>query len=152
MTPSPENALRSYLFQNYNASSRPVSNVQDIVKAYIGITLSQILSLDETTQVLYTIGWINMLWTDQSLRWNASQFNGVSSILVDYDKVWRPDLAIYNTADELFSDSFLKPSKIRVYDSGHVFFTPGGVFSTSCPMDVEFYPYDKQECEIKVSD
>ncbi len=152
MVYNPEYRLLNHLFQNYSTNARPVSNVQDVVTVYAGISLSQILSLDETTQVLYTIGWINMLWIDQSLKWNASQFDGVSSILVDYDKAWRPDLAIYNTADELFPDSYLKPSKLRVYDTGHVYFSPGGVFATSCPMNVTYYPYDTQKCVIILSE
>ena len=152
MAYNPEYRLINHLFQNYSTNARPVSNVQDVITVYAGISLSQILSLDETTQVLYTIGWINMLWMDQSLKWNASQFDGVSSLLVDYNKAWRPDLAIYNTADELFSDSYLKPSKLRVYDTGHVYFSPGGVFVTSCPMNVTYYPYDTQKCVIILSE
>ncbi len=152
MVYNPEYRLLNHLFENYSTNARPVSNVQDVVTVYAGISLSQILSLDETTQVLYTIGWINLLWMDQSLKWNASQFDGVSSILVDYHKAWRPDLAIYNTADELFSDSYLKPSKLRVYDTGHVYFSPGGVFVTSCPMNVTYYPYDTQKCVITLSE
>ena len=39
---------------------------------------------------------IRQFWTDENLRWNKSDYNNVESIHVTPDKIWKPDVVLYN--------------------------------------------------------
>ena len=36
------------------------------------------------------------LWTDYQLRWNPADFGSISVVRVDPDKVWKPDIVLFN--------------------------------------------------------
>ncbi len=35
-------------------------------------------------------------WNDQLLAWDPAEFNGITKILVPCDKIWLPDIVLYN--------------------------------------------------------
>ena len=35
-------------------------------------------------------------WRDYKLRWNASEYGGVTSITVPASRIWIPDVVLYN--------------------------------------------------------
>lgn len=45
----------------YNPLIRPVQNVSESIKVQFGITLFQVISVDERTQVMKTNNWIRMV-------------------------------------------------------------------------------------------
>ena len=53
----------------------------------------------------------------------------------------------------LFSAELLTPdfSRVRVLigHTGHVHWEPGVVFSTTCDIDVRYFPFDDQQCVIE---
>ena len=69
------------------------------------------------------------------------------NIYVPQEKVWKPDLVLENgirTAEELGSSRGL----IEVSHDGNVFWRPFAVFTSQCQIDMTYYPYDKQTCDI----
>ncbi len=56
-----------------------------------------------TTQV-----WIEQEWVDDQLTWDPVQFDGVESIRVPSEDLWRPDIVLYNKYEYFFRmSSFL---------------------------------------------
>ena len=51
----------------------------------------------EKTQVISLSVWIRQYWNNPMLTWNSSQFMNISSINVDRNLVWVPDMCLYNT-------------------------------------------------------
>lgn len=45
----------------YNRLIRPVQNISEVVKVSFGITLFQVISVEERTQVMKTNNWIRMV-------------------------------------------------------------------------------------------
>uniref|UniRef100_A0A2H1VU81 SFRICE_023908 n=1 Tax=Spodoptera frugiperda TaxID=7108 RepID=A0A2H1VU81_SPOFR len=54
------------------------------------------LKEEEKDQLLTTNCWITQIWTDYHLRWNTSDFDGIGVIRIPYERVWRPDIILYN--------------------------------------------------------
>lgn len=51
---------------------------------------------DEKNQILTTNCWLTQIWLDHHLRWNQSEFNGINVVRIPFNRVWKPDLILYN--------------------------------------------------------
>ena len=54
----------------------------------------------------------------------------------------------YNSADAEFDSTY--GSNIIVYNTGDISWIPPGVFLCSCKVDITWFPFDEQNCEMKV--
>jgi len=59
----------------------------------------QCASYDKTTHVLTSRVFERIVWKDERLVWNASDFGGIDSIRVRPWRIWIPDIQLYNEAD-----------------------------------------------------
>ncbi|CAF1257439.1 unnamed protein product [Adineta ricciae] len=84
---------------------------------------------------------------DQRLVWNASDFNGLTTLRLPCSKIWLPDIVLYNSADD-YTQGYYQ-SKAMVDNTGHVFWPPPAKFRSSCKIDVTFFPFDDQLCKLK---
>ena len=112
-----ESVLLEHLMSGYNREVRPVYNASDWVTIEVGITLTQIFDLDEKNQVshsqlehvqhgvcdrvflpqvLTTNIWLDQTWRDELLVWDPADFNNITSIEIPCDKIWLPDIVLYN--------------------------------------------------------
>ncbi|KAF7394139.1 hypothetical protein HZH68_010958 [Vespula germanica] len=62
------------------------------------LTISYICFLfqDEKNQILTTNAWLKLSWNDYNLQWNQSDYGGVKDVHITPNKVWRPDILMYN--------------------------------------------------------
>jgi len=51
---------------------------------------------DEKNQVMTTNVWLDQEWDDELLAWNPSDFGNISIIRIPCDKIWLPDIVLYN--------------------------------------------------------
>uniref|UniRef100_A0AAV2KZV9 Neuronal acetylcholine receptor subunit alpha-7-like n=1 Tax=Knipowitschia caucasica TaxID=637954 RepID=A0AAV2KZV9_KNICA len=86
-------------------------------------------------------------WTDFYLQWNVSDYPGVSNVRFPDSQIWRPDILLYNSADERFDAAF--HTNILVNSSGYCQYLPPGLFKSTCYIDVRWFPFDVQRCELK---
>ncbi|XP_040053031.2 neuronal acetylcholine receptor subunit alpha-7a [Gasterosteus aculeatus] len=142
-----ERRLFKDLMTDYNPLERPVSNDSQNLTVELGLSLIQIIDVDEKNQVLTTSIWLQMQWEDSYLRWNASDYTGVTNIRFPQDLLWKPDILLYNSADENFDAT--SHTKILVNTSGNCFHLPPGILKSSCRMDLRWFPFDVQKCELK---
>ncbi len=85
-------------------------------------------------------------WFDQRLVWNASDFNGLTTLRLPCSKIWLPDIVLYNSADD-YTQGYYQ-SKAMVENNGHVFWPPPAKFRSSCKIDVTFFPFDGNKKNI----
>ncbi|UJR23945.1 hypothetical protein I4U23_026913 [Adineta vaga] len=142
-----EQRLMAQLLRNYDPSARPVYNASNTVSVAFGISLTQLSDMDEKNQILTTNIWLEQEWYDQRLIWNASDFNGLSTLRLPCSKIWLPDIVLYNSADD-YTQGFYQ-SKAMVENNGHVFWPPPAKFRSSCKIDVTYFPFDDQLCKLK---
>ncbi|XP_039629486.1 neuronal acetylcholine receptor subunit alpha-3-like [Polypterus senegalus] len=142
-----EHKLFSVIFEKYNQYIRPVENVSDPVVVHFEVSMSQLVKVDEVNQIIETNLWLRHIWNDYKLKWNPSEYGGVEIIRVPSDKIWRPDIVLYNNAvgDFLVDDK----TKAVVRYNGDVTWMPPAIFKSSCKIDVTYFPFDYQNCTMK---
>nr|XP_047916274.1 CHRNA7-FAM7A fusion protein isoform X3 [Anser cygnoides] len=117
--------LYKELLKNYNPLERPVANDSQPLTVYFTLSLMQIMDVDEKNQVLTTNIWLQMYWTDHYLQWNVSEYPGVKNVRFPDGLIWKPDILLYNSADERFDATF--HTNVLVNSSGHCQYLPPGV-------------------------
>ncbi|XP_025077840.1 acetylcholine receptor subunit beta-like 1 isoform X2 [Pomacea canaliculata] len=143
-----ERRLIRDLFENgYNPLIRPVKNVNDSLQVNFSLALSQIISIDEKNQVMKTNVWLQIYWHDYQLSWEASDYGNIDSIRIKSDAVWVPDIVLFNNADGNYEVSY-KPNCV-IYSSGNITWIPPAIYKSSCSIDVQYFPFDQQICEMK---
>ena len=141
--------LMNFLFTNYKPEVRPTT-AGEATYVYIGIYLLSIQNLDEKSQVLETSIIVDAEWFDDYLQWNASDYGGVDYFLYPQKKVWLPDIVIENSVES--QKQFGYDENVVYIDSfGLVNWKPSQVIKTGCDIDVTYYPFDTQTCNIIIS-
>ncbi|VDP57041.1 unnamed protein product, partial [Schistosoma curassoni] len=102
-----EKSLIKDLLRDYEKRARPVvdgmspeitvgnTTVQQITVAF-GLGLIQILQLNENEQILTVSVRSLYRWTDYHLVWNPEEYENITHINIPTDKIWLPDIALYN--------------------------------------------------------
>lgn len=142
-----ERRLLDALFASYNPLERPVENHSVPITVRFGITLQQIIDVDEKNQNLASNLWLNMKWNDTNLVWDPEEYGNISSVRVPPRKIWRPDILMYNSANEVFDGTF--PTNVVVFHNGECFWVPPGMFKSTCQIDIAWFPFDDQKCKLK---
>ncbi|CAF1616070.1 unnamed protein product [Adineta ricciae] len=144
-----ENRLVYYLFseQGYNPLVRPTQHSNETVTVSFGLLLVQLIHVYEKEQIMKTNTWLHMKWYDPQLRWNPERYGGVDQISVPYTNVWTPDVVLFNNADGNYEVSF--KSKVVLLHTGEVQWIPPAIYKSSCRIDVKFFPFDTQKCEMR---
>ncbi|XP_052476219.1 neuronal acetylcholine receptor subunit alpha-2-like [Carassius gibelio] len=142
-----EDKLFKKLFIGYNKWSRPVRNISDVVIVKFGLSIAQLIDVDEKNQMMTTNVWLKQEWNDYKLRWNPSEFDNVTSIRVPSEMIWVPDIVLYNNADGEFAVTHM--TKAHLFHTGKVSWVPPAIYKSSCSIDVTFFPFDQQNCKMK---
>ncbi|XP_030622023.1 neuronal acetylcholine receptor subunit alpha-7a isoform X1 [Chanos chanos] len=135
------------LMANYNPLVRPVFNDSHSLTVNFSFSLMQIMDVDEKNQVLTTNIWLQLYWYDYYLQWNVSDYPGVTSVRFPDSQIWKPDILLYNSADERFDATF--HTNVLVSSSGACQYMPPGIFKSTCYIDVRWFPFDVQRCDLK---
>ena len=114
----------------------------------VDFALVGINSFIDSDQTLTTTGYLTIQWTDQLLQWTPSNYNGITSILVPQNDIWRPDITLDNGLESKtgLGKKFIQAT---VASDGSVTWSPYEVFQTSCSIDIAHFPFDTQKCDIK---
>ncbi|XP_053395903.1 acetylcholine receptor subunit beta-type unc-29-like [Mercenaria mercenaria] len=140
------NILHQVLLDGYNTDIRPCLDCP--TPLYIGVSyhLTALINMDELEGELHSVGYLEVVWVDERLRWNPL-VNGIGSVMFSPNKIWVPPLILGNPSREI---SRLNADRVlaRVLYNGTVIWHPGDVFNTRCSYDIYRYPFDKQMCWI----
>lgn len=133
--------------KGYNPLIRPVKNNNDSLEISFSLALSQIINVDEVNQVMKTNVWLQVYWVDFQLSWDPFQYGNIESFRIKPDKVWVPDFVLFNNADGNYEVTY--KSNCVLYSDGNVNWIPPAIYQSSCSIDVLYFPFDQQECEMK---
>ncbi|XP_057342180.1 acetylcholine receptor subunit alpha-type acr-16-like isoform X2 [Microplitis mediator] len=142
-----ERRLLKDLLDKYNTLERPVANESEALEVKFGITLQQIIDVDEKNQILTTNAWLKLEWTDYNLQWNETDYGGVKDLRITPNKLWKPDVLMYNSADEGFDGTY--QTNVVVTHNGSCLYVPPGIFKSTCKIDITWFPFDDQHCDMK---
>lgn len=148
--PSNEHKLHYYITQanKYNKNIRPEGDSpMGALTVKLSIRLSQILDVSEKHQIFASSMWLRHEWTDPRLRWDPSDVGGLNHTYLPSKDLWIPDIILYNNADGAFVIEMM--TKATVYYTGRIEWVPPAIYKSYCPINVEFFPFDQQECFMK---
>ncbi|KAK3090352.1 hypothetical protein FSP39_011112, partial [Pinctada imbricata] len=136
-------------YARHGRIGRPVVNTSDSINVRFGLSLIQILKVDEKNQVLETNVWETFTWTDILMTWNQSEHDNIDKVRVPSDRVWIPDIVLYNFADPRLKEQ--REAAVVVGSAGDVLWMPQAILRSSCQFDTTYFPFDKQNCSLKFS-
>ncbi|XP_069138107.1 acetylcholine receptor subunit alpha-like [Argopecten irradians] len=122
------------------------SSVQQLT-VKLGMRLTQLLNMDEKNQIMTTSVWLRQEWIDGRLKWDPRAYGGLQVTHIPSNDLWRPDIVLYNNADGDFVVTLL--TKAAVHFTGLVVWEPPVIYKSYCPINVEYFPFDMQECFMK---
>ena len=141
--------LYDTLMADYNKYIRPIQNQSSCVMVNISLTTIALQEFDEVLERFSMVGVFNLYWVDENLRWNTSDYNGVSVIHMGYENVWVPEIIMTNPSDTL--DSFGEDWQLIEYSNdGSSAWHPADLIKATCSMNVLYFPFDIQDCYIEV--
>nr|XP_006811723.1 PREDICTED: neuronal acetylcholine receptor subunit alpha-2-like [Saccoglossus kowalevskii] len=173
---SGEDRLLDYLFTSeYNSLTRPVRNFSDTVEVKFWLELTQLIDVDEKSQMISTNVWMyqrnesgvigadlcpemaprncmKYTWKDWRLFWNPTDFEGLNSLPVPAEYVWTPDTALLTSNDNEmpgFPLVHIDLLMINLYADGSILKVVPGVLYTPCIMDIKYFPVDSQQCHME---
>uniref|UniRef100_A0AC34QZ84 Acetylcholine receptor subunit alpha-type unc-38 n=1 Tax=Panagrolaimus sp. JU765 TaxID=591449 RepID=A0AC34QZ84_9BILA len=132
---------------NYNRHRRPSTKPNEPLTIKLKLRLSQIIDVHEIDQIMTCSVWLKQVWMDQKLSWDPKNYGGVSVLYVPYEMIWVPDLVLYNNADGNYNITIA--TKATLHYSGRVTWEPPAIFKSLCQIDVQWFPFDEQQCYLK---
>ncbi|TNN69376.1 Neuronal acetylcholine receptor subunit alpha-9-I [Liparis tanakae] len=125
--------LLADLMENYSNALRPVDDTDKVLN-------------DERNQVLTTYLWIRQVWHDAYLKWDKEDYDDLEMINIPSDLVWKPDIVLYNKADEDSTDGTSTNVKLRY--NGEIVWDSPAITKSTCVVDVSYFPFDWQQCKL----
>ncbi|XP_070192386.1 neuronal acetylcholine receptor subunit alpha-6-like [Littorina saxatilis] len=137
--------LEAMLLKDYNHHLRPVHSHRTVTHVSLTIGVVAIQEVNEAYQTLSHSSWFEMRWTDQFLKWDPADFDGLNVIELSEDLIWTPNLYVANSLSDT-KDGV--GSFARVSNDGKIIWAPIGMKETLCSLDITFYPFDTQKCDM----
>ncbi|XP_031778428.1 acetylcholine receptor subunit alpha-type acr-16 isoform X2 [Nasonia vitripennis] len=81
------------------------------------------------------------------MMWDPSKYGNVRDLRIPPHRLWKPDVLMYNSADEGFDGTY--PTNVVVKENGTCLYVPPGIFKSTCKIDITWFPFDDQRCEMK---
>ncbi|KAL4225528.1 Cholinergic receptor [Mactra antiquata] len=134
---------------NYSKHIRPY--IDKTLPTIVNITfdLVSIRELDEILGKLSIVGILWMRWMDPRLAWNPADYGNVIYTKLEMKRIWKPDLIIAHPIEPISAvgfDHYHYP--LLVYYNGLAIWSPGDVMTTTCNINVAYYPFDTQICTL----
>ncbi|VDP21072.1 unnamed protein product [Heligmosomoides polygyrus] len=124
----------------------------------ISMSLYQILDVDEHSQSIVVNVWMVQNWFDEFLDWDPRDYGMLNKTIVPYHQIWIPDTYLYNseTLERKKTESMMN----AILETGHWANDSRGarvqlmfpaIYKLSCAMNVQWFPYDSQNCTFIIS-
>ncbi|XP_052792365.1 neuronal acetylcholine receptor subunit alpha-5-like [Mya arenaria] len=147
---SAEIFLMNDLLTNYSNDVLPVRDLTIPLETKVDLELVGVNGLDEVSQKLTTTVLFTITWTDANIGWPTSRQSGISQLLIPQDDVWKPDVALMNSFTRIkqLGASFMF---VVVTNEGACTWRPYQMLDSTCKVDMTYFPYDTQSCDIMIS-
>ncbi|XP_062599058.1 neuronal acetylcholine receptor subunit alpha-10-like [Saccostrea cucullata] len=133
---------------NYSSDILPICDKGETVNITISTALREVVEINEKFQTLKLKIWVRFNWRDCNLQWNSSLFDDVDLIHVPYEKIWIPDITLYEGTSEFGSMPQVKDYRAAISSDGQVQYNFPSTVTTACSIDVTYFPFDIQRCSL----
>uniref|UniRef100_A0A914VRR4 Neurotransmitter-gated ion-channel ligand-binding domain-containing protein n=1 Tax=Plectus sambesii TaxID=2011161 RepID=A0A914VRR4_9BILA len=132
---------------DYDKNVLRVRNSSEPVVVSIELIFFQLLNMDQHQETITFITTLDMIWKDENLRWNASEFGGTSSVVIPSSLLWKPDILLTSG----LSIDNITPEEQRyviVLSDGTVQSSSFCLITNQCRLSIADFPYDVQTCHM----
>uniref|UniRef100_A0A914UY62 Neurotransmitter-gated ion-channel ligand-binding domain-containing protein n=1 Tax=Plectus sambesii TaxID=2011161 RepID=A0A914UY62_9BILA len=133
------------IIADYDKNVRPAQNFSASIVVSVELTFFVLLTMDPKQETITFQTEVELIWKDENIRWNASEFGDTSSILIPSELLWKPDIIVTTGLEvkEMMPD---KQRVVNVLSDGTVRSSSPIVITNQCRMSIEAFPYDEQKC------
>ncbi|CAB3399038.1 unnamed protein product [Caenorhabditis bovis] len=144
--PGSSKRLTEYLLSKHNPNAPP----DGLLNVEYELELVHILGIDELKQTMTVLIYVDEHWNDPSLVWDPALFGGITKTWMPVDKIWIPDIIIFNMlAHEDLLSAIRAP--VRIHYNGTVVASHPAVHTVSCEINIRHFPLDDQRCAIEIA-
>uniref|UniRef100_A0A8C5R6A6 5-hydroxytryptamine receptor 3A-like n=2 Tax=Leptobrachium leishanense TaxID=445787 RepID=A0A8C5R6A6_9ANUR len=127
--------------------SIPKKDWREPLTVYVAAKLIAILSVAEKTQSITSCIWFSVMWKNEFVSWNPEEMCNISFITFPLSRFWLPDLSIFEQVMEE-TDSWMPYANVTF--EGMVTAAKPAKITTTCALDVYYFPFDLQNCNITI--
>ena len=143
-------ALKAKLLEHYvKEIAPPRFGTERGVRVAVQLSLSQLSDVNVARQEVEFYAWWRHSWRDPRLQWDPDDWGGVAELSFvgrgEHQEAWMPDDLVYEATSSVYQ---LPEILVNAYASGSVFVSHPVHQIVPCPMDLEDFPFDEQECEF----
>ncbi|KAL4219728.1 hypothetical protein ACF0H5_020142 [Mactra antiquata] len=139
--------LHADLFSYYNRNVRPVEDQGSALPVDVYMYISRLQEFDDVHEKFSFSAAFFVSWFDYKLRWNTSDYNGLSQITAPHSAVWVPELILASPANKM-EPLGRSTDIIRLRHDGEVNWLPSSLIESTCSVNVKYYPFDTQSCDV----
>ena len=135
---------------DYNSLVPPTSNRMTLgskagTDVQVQLRIFKVDSLDQSAGHLNIKCWLRLLWTDLRLKWDPSEFGGITETQFKETQLWQPDVQPYNVLES--AASTFDKNLLRVRNNGEVFWSRPGLLKLMCKFSgMIMFPFDTLSC------
>ncbi|GMT33556.1 hypothetical protein PFISCL1PPCAC_24853, partial [Pristionchus fissidentatus] len=138
--------LTRFLLSRHEPSAPP----DDQVIVEYESQLIHIIALEEKSQTVKVLLHVTEVWHDATLRWNESDFEGVSETWLPSENVWIPDIIAFNMLQRVDVLSAVR-STVSIRPDGRVSFSYPQIVTFMCAIQIADFPFDAQKCTLEIA-
>ena len=141
--------LLNHTLRGYTKNYLPNVNASagDALDVDVNIYVISINEFNEISgEVEMTVSF-DFQWQEDRIRWAQSDYGGIKNVLLPSDTVWKPDIFLFNAADKMVKAG-QEEVLVRINNTGKAQWRAAQVIKFTCGVNVEFYPFDSQTCDI----
>ncbi|XP_027060017.1 gamma-aminobutyric acid receptor subunit rho-3-like isoform X1 [Pocillopora damicornis] len=136
------------LFSDYDQVVRPGYG-GDAIEIFADLYVESFGNIQEVNMEFKVFGYLRQQWKDGRLSGKLNKTLTIKGETIG--RMWLPDPFCYNARDSnLMQPDSEVHSKVSIDVHGNVHYTKGVTFLASCEMDLRHFPFDSQECFLKI--
>nr|XP_022312569.1 neuronal acetylcholine receptor subunit non-alpha-2-like [Crassostrea virginica] len=139
-----------FVLEGYDKRIRPVEHQGYTLELDVSLYFSGINSLDDVKGIFSSSGYVVLQWFDSYLTWRPENYGNITEMYLPQNDIWKPDLALKNGLKS-FREMGGAFYYLYVEHTGLVIWWPFQVFETKCHIDITYFPFDRQTCNITLT-
>ncbi|XP_059079953.1 gamma-aminobutyric acid receptor subunit beta-like [Tigriopus californicus] len=143
-------ALLNSFQEGYDKRVRPNYGGEPVT---VGVTM-YVLSISSVSEVMmdFTLDmYFRQFWQDPRLSFEGQK--GLKKLVVGaqyIEKIWVPDTFFVNEKTAYFHKATTENQFLRILNTGEILRSIRLTITASCPMDLQYFPMDRQLCYIEI--
>nr|XP_027194799.1 glutamate-gated chloride channel-like [Dermatophagoides pteronyssinus] len=150
--------LDKIIGEGYDSRIRPSGSLNQTVtkrdgpaNVTINILIRSISSIDDVTMEYACQVTFRQQWNDNRLKFDDQNGQIKYLVLTDPERIWKPDLFFKNEKKGHFHEIIMPNILLRIHPNGEILYSIRLSLTLACPMDLKYYPLDRQTCSIAMA-